>query len=166
MAVYQKRMKRREHPSHARFLTFSCRHRLPLFANPAIRDRFVDHLVGMARERNMRLFAWVVMPEHVHILLLPPPGQPAVGDTLALMKQRFATEILRHWRSLHAPILDRLSEPGGRTRFWQPGGGYDRNIYSDDELIVKAEYIHANPVRRGLVDHPTKWKWSSAYRPG
>ncbi|MBI1374711.1 MAG: hypothetical protein GC159_18485 [Phycisphaera sp.] len=47
-------------------------------------------------------------------------------------------------------------------RFWQPGGGYDRNIYSDDELIEKISYIHNNPVRRGLVERAIDWPWSSA----
>ena len=50
----------------------------------------------------------------------------------------------------------------GRLRFWQAGGGYDRNIRDEEEMLEKARYIHANPVRRGLVDSPADWKWSSA----
>jgi len=54
--------------------------------------------------------------------------------------------------------------PSGETklRFWQQGGGYDRNILSRKELWEKIDYIHANPVRRGLCEHPADWKWSSA----
>jgi putative transposase len=49
-----------------------------------------------------------------------------------------------------------------RHRFWQPGGGYDRNITSTEALRAVIEYIHANPVRRGLVARAEDWEWSSA----
>jgi putative transposase len=49
-----------------------------------------------------------------------------------------------------------------RHRFWQPGGGYDRNITSIETLHAMIDYIHANPVRRGLVTRAEDWQWSSA----
>ena len=54
-------------------------------------------------------------------------------------------------------------QPSGRNayRFWQPGRGYDRNIWTAEELHEKIDYIHANPVRRGLVERPGDWAWSS-----
>ena len=47
-------------------------------------------------------------------------------------------------------------------RFWQAGGGYDRNVVEQDTLRTMIDYIHSNPVRRGLVDRPEDWTWSSA----
>ena len=47
-------------------------------------------------------------------------------------------------------------------RFWQPGGGFDRNIFRERAVPAVIDYIHANPVRRGLVAQPTDWEWSSA----
>ena len=62
--------------------------------------------------------------------------------------------------------LERLTarQPGGKVErhFWQPGGGYDRNIFSTKALMSVVNYIHANPVRRGLVEDPLDWEWSSA----
>ena len=54
-------------------------------------------------------------------------------------------------------------QPNGKKtlRFWQRGGGYDRNILSVDELHEKIKYIHNNPVRRELVTCPADWEWSS-----
>src|SRR4029077_21068189 len=52
--------------------------------------------------------------------------------------------------------------PRLRHRFWQPGGGYDRNITSSEALRAVIEYIHAKPVRRGLVARAEDWEWSSA----
>jgi len=61
-----------------------------------------------------------------------------------------------------APILERLVDARGTRRFWQRGGGYDRNIHSDTEFDEKIGYIHMNPVRAGLVKTPADWAWSSA----
>ncbi len=59
-------------------------------------------------------------------------------------------------------MLERVVTPKGQQRFWQVGGGYDRNIISQKEMEEKIEYIHQNPVRRGLVKRATDWMWSSA----
>ena len=46
--------------------------------------------------------------------------------------------------------------------FWQPGGGLDRNVSEPKAILAMIEYIHANPVRRGLAARPEEWRWSSA----
>ncbi|HEX4130717.1 MAG TPA: hypothetical protein VHZ24_11800 [Pirellulales bacterium] len=46
-------------------------------------------------------------------------------------------------------------------RFWQEGGGYDRNLTTSKAAYSVIDYLHLNPVRRGLVEHPRQWKWSS-----
>jgi putative transposase len=48
-------------------------------------------------------------------------------------------------------------------RFWQAGGGYDRNMTSVETVVKAARYIHENPVRRGLVAHASEWAYSSAH---
>ena len=47
-------------------------------------------------------------------------------------------------------------------RFWQPGGGFDRNIFREKTVPAVVSYIHENPVRRGLAETSTQWAWSSA----
>jgi len=162
MSSHRKQLHRIDAPGHARYLTCSCYHRLALLGNPAIRDAFVEQ-IQLVHERNaFRLLAWVVMPEHFHLLLIPNLPQWTVPKILQAVKRPFAQRVIARWRELDAPILDRLRDRSGITRFWQRGGGYDRNIVSDDELLEKVGYIHANPVRRGLVDRPVDWMWSSA----
>ena len=72
----------------------------------------------------------------------------------------------RQFRSYAPPFLERLrdAQPNGQVHypFWQRGGGYDRNIQEPATLRTMIDYIHNNPVRRGLMDHPTDWPWSSA----
>lgn len=59
-------------------------------------------------------------------------------------------------------VLARITRADGSARFWQPGGGFDRNVRDYAELSREIEYIHHNPVRRGLVANPIDWPWSSA----
>ncbi len=154
------RMKRHEGDHRARFLTFSTFQRLPLLTNPAIRDRFLAHLDDTRLRDGFRLYAWVVMPEHVHLLM--HPADLPVSQSLTAMKRALAQEAIGRWRDLDAPILSRITRADGRARFWQAGGGYDRNLRSRDECIEKLQYIHNNPVKRGLAPHPSDWRWSSA----
>ncbi|MBK7404904.1 MAG: transposase [Phycisphaerales bacterium] len=159
---HHKRLRRWENPEQPRFLTFSCEGRLPLFSNHRIKDRFVEHLRD-ARERfGFNLYAWVVMPEHIHLLLWPRLPEFPVGITLRELKRDFASEVIRRWRGMNARILDRLVAPDGSTRFWLRGGGYDDNVESIDEVANVIEYIHQNPVRRGLASRAEEWAWSSA----
>ena len=145
----RKRLRRFESPSHARYLTFSCRHRLLLFQNDAIKHVFAEHVAKTRKRTGFHLLAWVIMPEHVHLLIWPSLPEHPVADVTSRLKREFARKVITRWRELKAPILTKLTDADGRTRFWQPGGGYDRNIITEHELREKIDYIHANPVRRG-----------------
>jgi putative transposase len=106
------------------------------------------------------------MPEHVHIVVWPRELAyeiRLIRTALKVPVQRRALAFLRR----EAPdFLDRLrdEQPNGEVhyRFWQRGGGYDRNITDSTTLRTMIEYIHQNPVRRGLVTEATDWPWSSA----
>ncbi len=159
---FTKTRKRREVARQARYLTFSCQHQLALFGNDAIKRAFVEHMEETRRATHFRLFAWVIMPEHVHLLVLPELPESPISVVLRQLKGGFANRVLRRWRELNAPILARLVDPIGKTRFWLPGGGYDRNTLLDTELGEKIGYIHRNPVVRGLARDPLDYEWSSA----
>ena len=74
--------------------------------------------------------------------------------------------VLAFLRQQASPFLQRLrdEQPNGTVhhRFWQRGGGYDRNLTSAEALRAVIDYLHANPVRRGLVASAEDWEWSSA----
>jgi putative transposase len=144
------------------FFTWSCEGRLALFTNDAIKDAikdaFAGHLLAQSDARGPILDAWVVMPEHVHVLVAPR-DDTKTRDLLAQLKGTFAHRVLARWRELDAPILARITRRG-RSRFCPPGGGYDRGIVSREQREEKQQYIACNPVRRGLVATPSAWKWS------
>jgi len=110
----------------------------------------------------MRLLGWVIMPEHFHMLVIPELPQWTMPKVLQAIKGPFAQRVIGRWRQLNAPIIDRLMDWNGNVRFWQRGGGYDRNICDEGERLEKLNYIHNNPVTRGLVANPLEWLWSSA----
>jgi len=105
------------------------------------------------------------MPEHVHLLLLPKEGA-TISAILTTIKKSVSNRALG-WLKREAPgFLDQLEDvqPNGdrHYRFWQRGGGYDRNLRSLRDVHEKIRYIHENPVRRGLAQRPADWTWSSA----
>ena len=157
-------------PGHVHELTFSCYRRLPLLDRDRTRAWFIEALDATCLRYNAALIAYVIMPEHAHVLLKPRPAEYRVEELTKTFKQSVSRRALAWLRQHHPEFLPRLAGeraaiPGGeRTRyhFWQPGGGYDRNVTNPDTLFAMIDYIHDNPVRRGLVTCPTDWPWSSA----
>ena len=129
--------------------------------NDRIKDAFAEHLTFVKQVLSFHLYTWVLMPEQFHLLILP--GSSAnVTAVLRRIKAPFARHVVERWRQLDANVLPRITDAQGKVRFWQPGGGYDRNITADGELEEKIDYMHANPVRRTLANRSVDWRWSSA----
>lgn len=140
-------------------LTFSCQRRLPLLGSKRLRDAFTDHL-GEARDFNgYELHAYVVMPEHVHLIVTLRRSLAAV---LRSVKQPFASRVIRRWTELDAPALKQITTPTGQRHFWLRGGGHWKALEGLEACRLAARYLHENPVRRNLVASPTNWRWSSA----
>jgi putative transposase len=161
-----KACRRYNDPGHAHALTFGCFRGQPFFSKPRPCHWFIESL-QRARDRwNFDLWAYVIMPEHCHVLILPGVRDYSISRILESIKlpvtrrakaclQKNAPEGLR---------LMRDERPGGHVvhRFWQRGGGYDRNIHEPAVVHAQIQYIHDNPVRRGLVASSEEWPWSSA----
>lgn len=116
-------------------------------------------------EGRFAIWSYVIMPEHVHLLVYPHEEEYQIASILRRLKESFARWVVRYWEQ-HAPHLHgRITvQRGQRTarRFWQEGGGYDRNLFDWDVIRRAIDYIEWNPVRRGLVRDPLDWMWSSA----
>ncbi|MCC6285013.1 MAG: transposase [Phycisphaerales bacterium] len=161
MARIGVRMRRFEEPNHARFLTFSCSGRLPLLADRLAKDCLVSELAAARARFRCHLYGWVAMPEHVHLLVWPCLPHHPVPEVLHAIKRRVAQKVCEEWKRNEDRRLETIATETGH-RFWQRGGGYDRNIFSDQEFAEKLNYMHRNPVERGLADRPEDWEWSSA----
>jgi len=99
------------------------------------------------------------MPEHVHLLISEPQrGNPSA--VMKALKQGFARRLLLGLRRATDSKQMSLWEAPGRGRIWQPRF-YDFVVFSEHKRLEKLRYIHRNPVKRGLVEEPQHWAWSS-----
>ena len=116
-------------------------------------------------ELNYSLWAYVFMPDHVHLIVYPHDKKPDLGVIRRSIKGPVGKKAIEYLEE-HAPEwLSKITRQRGEKTerlFWQSGGGHDRNIQSSITLMKMIDYIHANPVRKGLVEAPCDWKWSSA----
>jgi len=164
-SYFEKRRRRYNEAGQPRELTFSCYHRLPFFSRERTCEWFRQALEDARAKFGFQVWAYVLMPDHVHLLVNPGDAVAEMSRFLQAVKGPVARQAIAYLKT-HAPQwLPRLTVHEGqrvRHRFWQPGGGYDRNITSAEALRAMIEYIHANPVRRGLVARAEDWEWSSA----
>jgi putative transposase len=136
-------LKRFQQTRRLHFLAFSCYKRRPNFGTPESRTTFESALERVRQNYSLYVYGYVIMPEHVHMLI----SEPEHG-TLAQAMQ-----------SLKQGVARRLA-PRAADSFWQ-ARYYDFNVWSEKKFVEKLRYIHRNPVERGLVARPEDWAWSS-----
>ncbi|MFC6644548.1 transposase [Granulicella cerasi] len=124
------------------FITFSCYQRLPFLASDHARTVFLEELERIRIRHGVRIFGYVLMPEHVH-LLMSEPKKYVLATTL---------NVLKHETSQRLKTTQK--------QFWQRRY-YDFNIETHDKFLEKLRYTHRNPVARGLVERPEEYRWSS-----
>ncbi len=165
-----------DHLNTARFVTFSCYRRLPLLTSDAVIQTVVDELAAVRTRHQFRLLGYVIMPEHVHLVIHPRPDSK-LGLVIAEFKSRSAARIIgaakTHLKG-GAPGNLKGGAPGlvlseecrivraGKSRyaFWK-ARCYDHNCRTPATVVEKINYCHNNPVKRGLVAQPGDWWWSS-----
>jgi putative transposase len=135
-------LKRFQNAESLHFITFSCFHWLPLLDEPRAKQA-VDAVLQQTRARHQaRVYAYVWMPEHIHLLIDEPP-QILLAQFLKVVKQVTSRKLR-----------------GAREKFWQ-GRYYDSNVHGEAARSEVIRYIHRNPVLRGLVAKPEDWPRSS-----
>lgn len=135
-------LKRFQTEGNHHFVTFSCYQRRPYLNNDEARATFEEVLEAVRRRHQFLVFGYVLMPEHVH-LLMSEPKQQALADTLRVLKGESSKRLK------------------GRPRpFWQTRY-HDFNVITAGKQVEKLRYLHRNPVERGLVENPEDWPWSS-----
>ena len=166
MHGHRKACRRFNEPGHAHSLTFSCFSRRPFLSKDRSRMWLVE-AIDRARDKHaFDLWAYVVMPEHVHLLIWPRKPVYSTSRMLTSIKLPVSIKALSYLRQSAPHFLSQMEDrqPDGLVhhRFWQRGGGYDRNLTEPRTIWAEIAYIHANPVRRGLCESETDWPWSSA----
>ncbi len=139
------------------FITSSCYRRQPELGSAWRRDLFVTILEEARCKYRFVVHGYVVMPEHFHLLITEPEvGDPSV--VMKVIKERFSRLLNQRPRQAaaeQAVLWERVREPVWQKRV------YDFNVWSAHKQVEKLRYMHRNPVKRGLVERPEQWKWSS-----
>ena len=154
---HRKTRKSFNEPNHAHELTFSVYKRRPFLLLPGVPEIFLDNLDNARKKLNFEIWAYVLMPTHVHILIRPESELYVMSRILHSVKSNATKDIFgRH------PHLREACLVGNKYQFWQAGGGYDRNVTTIGTAQASIRYIHANPVRAVLTETVGDWPWSSA----
>ena len=141
------------------FITTSCYRRLPLLEKPQHRDLLLEVLERVRWRYHFVVVGYVIMPEHMHLLLSEPErGDPS--KVMQAIKQGFARHLLRQRRAASNQRQSLWDTALDRGHFWQ-ARFYDFVVYTENKRVEKLRYMHRNPVKRGLVAEPRQWDWSS-----
>jgi putative transposase len=164
--MHRKRVRHYHNLGDCRELTFSCYGRMQLLTNDTWRAMLSESIDRAVRRHRYRLIAFVYMPEHLHLLVYPTADSPDVDRLLKAIKRPYSYRVKQLLIACRSPLLEKLTirqRPGVETfRYWQEGPGYDRNLTVPSTVIAAIDYIHENPVRRGLCHRAVEWRWSSA----
>jgi putative transposase len=165
------RLKRQDEPGHVHFLTVSCFRRRQFFRHDNVKLAFINAMRRVRAKYPIRWIGYVIMPEHVHLLVLP---QAAASEEITPISRvlhdlkgfsghdgkQALRAVWRDRRGLGTSALDAWATGPDPKPFWKPRG-YDFNVVQYEKLLEKLDYLHANPIRRGLVDRAEQWRWSS-----
>ena len=146
------------------FLTCTVVNWLPIFGSPPIAQMIFDSLRFLQDHQRLTLYAYVMVEHHLHLIASSAELAKEIGD----FKSYTARQIIDFFEARHADsILTQLRSaklPTKRDReyqLWQEGS-HPQLIQHDEMMRQKIEYIHNNPVKKGYVDDPTHWRYSSA----
>ena len=143
---------------HLHFITCSCYRRRPLLGTAKRRDLFLKVLEQVRKRYQFVIVGYVVMPEHIH-LLVSEPQEHTPSTVMQALKLGFSRRVLAEQRRRRNPaqalLFPPLPQPIWQARF------YDFNVWSVRKRVEKLRYMHRNPVTRGLVNSPELWRWSS-----
>ena len=146
-----KGLKRHYGQKHLHFVTFCCYRRRPYLETVRARNLFVKMLAEVRTKFSFLLVGYVIMPDHVH-LLLSEPQKGTVSKVLQVLKQRVSREMRKRPRcsSTNQLRLKFPEPPLDARRFWQRRF-YDFNVWSHEKKKEKLNYMHANPVKERLA---------------
>jgi len=146
------------------FLTCTIVGWLPVFTRPETVQIIFDSWQFLQEHGRLQIHGYVILENHLHLIASGIELAKEIGD----FKSYSARQILDYLEAKKATtLLDQLKwhkakHKTDRTyQLWQEGS-HPQEISTEEIMWQKLEYMHNNPVKRGYVDEPTHWRWSSA----
>ena len=152
-------------PDAAYFVTSTVIQWLPVFTTSARCDILVEALAYCREHKGLRITAWVILDNHFHAILAAPDLPRVMADLkrhaakqmIAQLQAERCEWLLHLLRTFRAPHKTESTH-----QFWQEGF-HPQAIISDEMMVQKRDYLHANPGKRGPVAAPEDWRYSSAH---
>ncbi len=157
-------------PGHLYFVTTTVVGRRKILTEPPIAGIIVESLGYLRKEGRVKLFSYVIMPDHLHLILLPlqkDEKEQTISDVMRDFKKFTSKRIVGYLKKTgRTVLLDFFSgsargHKGQQYKVWQDGF-FDENVFTQNFLNQKIQYIHYNPVRKGMVTEPEDYPFSSA----
>jgi REP element-mobilizing transposase RayT len=146
------------------FLTMTVNHWLPVFTRPETVAIVLDSWRYLQAQHAFRLHGYVILENHLHLVA----GSPQISRDIQRFKSYTARAIIDHLETVQArglldllALFKRTHKTQSRYQLWEEGS-HPQRIESEAVMRQKLDYIHCNPVKRGFVDLPEHWRWSSA----
>lgn len=149
----------------AHFVTSTVIEWLPIFTTSACCDILVETLDFYRREKGLRLYGWVIMENHFHAIIHGPDLSRTMADLKKFTAKRIVEQLPkegRQWLLTELEFYRQRHKTRSQHQVWQEGF-HPQAVFSDDMMQQKLDYLHANPVRRGMVASPEHWRYSSAH---
>lgn len=155
---------KQQEPWYPYLLSSSFVHGLPLFSKPEIVHYVIEAIKHHQAQNGFKVYAWCIMENHFHLIA----EHHDLKTCMQSIKSYTAKQILDFLKSKnHQLYLKQLIFSRKRTKkeslyqVWQEGY-HPKQIFSEQMLLQKINYVHFNPVKRGYVDKPEDWRYSSA----
>ncbi|MGC9315482.1 MAG: REP-associated tyrosine transposase [bacterium] len=146
------------------FITLTTVEWIPVFIEAKYFDILIDSFMFCRENKDLKIHAYVIMLNHLHAIL----SSPSLPDLMRDFKAHTAKAIIeaikaedKTWLINQLRFFNRRGDKGSVHQLWQEGY-HPEEIISREMFLQKAEYIHVNPVRKGLVEEPEAWRYSSA----
>ncbi len=175
-------MKKFNEPGHIHFITARTFKNIPFFKDEKCCKLFLENLKFYRTKFDLKIHAYCIIPNHVHLLTyfdLDKYPNLTVSQIMQNIKSAAARQIINYYKTksgsrepllsaripgteqgLRATRTRRGHKRGLKYQIWQ-SGFYDFNIYSDKKFEEKLKYIHDNPIKHGLTDNISKYKYCS-----
>ncbi len=165
-------LRRHDEPGDSHFWTISCLRRLAFFHDDGMKLVVVEGLRVLQQRYGACLIGYVIMPEHLHLLIYPHARGDDQPIPISTLLHAFKKHVGFHgkqrlrdvWRArgqLWSKPLNTWARGDKREQSIWTVRGYDFNVRSDEKLREKLDYCHKNPLTRGLVERAEDWPWSS-----
>jgi REP element-mobilizing transposase RayT len=150
--------------SHPYFITSSTMFGLPIFSNVNAVNIIIENLEFLKNERNVEIIAYVIMENHIHAILYGDDLADKIGRFKSFSARKIIDLFKQNGNTRWLKRLERVKPEAKIDRYYQlwQEDNHPKQIVGDAMMNQKIEYIHNNPVKRGYVDYPEDWRYSSA----